>query len=392
MTSPDLSGAMNWDHQLSSILSATDGSVAKMRERLTSPGKFSKATEDLFPVKEGAPNIPAIAALPQHLPPPALSLSVEWSDLAFIKSQFQIQSQEIESLTQKLHHLEIEKQCQHHHIQTLQEEVYSLRETLKNKDLLKTEESPAIERRMEQMRREVGGELSRLREHVTRATSLGTLEESLSAKFLQEELGHVRKEVDQLKTRLRRQEDDALQQKSEARETRRQYDSSCKLLVELTDSYRTRSADLLRTASQYSHIQRDIDQIREAVSELKDEVRTLKLRGHKPTPLLSGHESMLPSPAPHSQSRVVRTDAPESDSEEFSPTPSLAEISSDDLSWLDDKVPDFWIINKVDCSVGAQQNCQRDHSPFISEVLMKTKIEDGKRNGCLDQAGKCERV
>uniref|UniRef100_A0A3P9MPG6 Epidermal growth factor receptor pathway substrate 15 n=1 Tax=Oryzias latipes TaxID=8090 RepID=A0A3P9MPG6_ORYLA len=331
---------MNWDHQLSAILSAADGSVAKMRERLTSPGKFSKAAEDLFPVKDCAPNIPAIAAVPQHQPSPALSLGVEWADLTFIKSQFQMQSQEIESLTQKLHRLEMEKQCQQHHIQALQEEVCSLREKLKNRDLLRTEEGPALERRMEQWRRDVGGELGRLRERVARAASLGTLEESLSAKLLQEDLEHVRREVDQLKTRLRRQEDGALLQKSEARETRRQYDSSCKLLEELTDSYRTRSADLMRTVSQYSHIQRDIDQIREAVSELKDEVRTLKLGVHKPTPLLSGHGSILPPPVPHSQSRVVRTDAPESDSEEFSPTPSLAEISSDDLSWLDDKIPE----------------------------------------------------
>ncbi|TNN38387.1 hypothetical protein EYF80_051453 [Liparis tanakae] len=33
---------MNWDNQLSSILAVADGSVAKMRARLTSPGKFSK--------------------------------------------------------------------------------------------------------------------------------------------------------------------------------------------------------------------------------------------------------------------------------------------------------------------------------------------------------------
>lgn len=40
------------------------------------------------------------------------------------------------------------------------------------------------------------------------------------------------------------------------------------LLVELTDSYRTRSADLIRTASQYSHIQRDIDQIRSGLEHI----------------------------------------------------------------------------------------------------------------------------
>lgn len=45
------------------------------------------------------------------------------------------------------------------------------------------------------------------------------------------------------------------------------------------------------------------------------------------------------SPLPHSHSRGVRVEEPDSDSEDFSPTPSLAEISSDDLSWLEDKEP-----------------------------------------------------
>ena len=34
-----------------------------------------------------------------------------------------------------------------------------------------------------------------------------------------------------------------------------------------------------------------------------------------------------------------RGEQPDSDSEDFSPTPSLAEVSSDDLSWLDDHEP-----------------------------------------------------
>lgn len=44
-----------------------------------------------------------------------------------------------------------------------------------------------------------------------------------------------------------------------------------------------------------------------------------------------------PLPLPGSHRRGVNVDEAESDSEDFSPTPSLAEVSSDDLSWLDDK-------------------------------------------------------
>lgn len=46
-----------------------------------------------------------------------------------------------------------------------------------------------------------------------------------------------------------------------------------------------------------------------------------------------------PLTLPHNHSRGVRVEEPDSDSEDFSPTPSLAEVSSDDLSWLDDKDP-----------------------------------------------------
>lgn len=193
---------------------------------------------------------------------------------------------------------------------------------------------------MEQWRREVGRELSSLRGHITRATSLGNLEESFSSKLRREELEHLRREVDLLKTRLRRQEEEVFLQQADARETRRQYDHTCKTLEELTDSYRTHSTDLAKTVSQYSHTQEEVHQIRTVVSELKQEVRRLVLREHEPAPLLSAHASALGSPPfPHSHSRGVRVEEPDSDSEDFSPTPSLAEVSSDDLSWLEDKDP-----------------------------------------------------
>ncbi|XP_073332792.1 uncharacterized protein [Pagrus major] len=337
---------MNWDNQLSSILSVADGSVAKMRERLTSPGKFAKGGDggctvaDLFPVRERIhesdqepPALPPRAPLLRQ-PSPSLSPGVQWADLASIQSQLQIQSQAIESLTQKLHDIERERQSQQLHIQTLQDEVHMLRE--RERDESRRGQSPGAERRMEQWKREVGRELSTLRGHITRATSLGNLEESFSSKLRREELEHLRREVDQLKTRLRRQEEDAFLQQAEARETRRQYEHSCKTLEELTDSYRSHSTDLAKTVSQYSHTQEEVRQIRTIVSELKEEVRRLILREHEPTPLLSAHTSGA-SQLPFSHSRGVRVEEEDSDSEDFSPTPSLAEVSSDDLSWLDDK-------------------------------------------------------
>lgn len=59
------------------------------------------------------------------------------------------------------------------------EEIHRLREELRGRerDNLRMEPSPGAERRMEQWRREVGRELSSLREDLTSATSLCNLEE-----------------------------------------------------------------------------------------------------------------------------------------------------------------------------------------------------------------------
>lgn len=314
------------------------------QERLTSTSKFSKR-EDIFSVIEKLDkselDLPPRVPLHRQLSSP-VSPNVQWADLAAIQSQLQIQSQALESLTKKLHDLEREKQSQHCLIQTLQEEVHRLREDVREREELWREQSPGADRRIEQWRREVGRELSSLRGHITRATSLGNLEESFSSKLRREELEHLRREVEQLKTRLRRQEEDVFLQQTEARETRRQYEHSCKTLEELTDSYRIHSTELAKTVSQYSHTQQDVHQIRATVSDLKDEVRNLVLRQREPSPLLSVHTSGSPVlPVPHSQSNKVRVEEsqPDSDSDDFSPTPSLAEISSDDLSWLEDNDP-----------------------------------------------------
>ncbi|XP_035997300.1 trichohyalin isoform X3 [Fundulus heteroclitus] len=276
---------MSWDSQLNSILSVADGSVAKMRERLTSAGKFPKGAEVKESVVFTNLDPPAShAALPVHKPPSSLGSGVQWADLAAVQSQLQIHSQYppvatislesssalafklIESLTQKLHDLEREKQSQQYHIQTLQEEVRSLREELRVRSREREDLSSGVERRMEQWRMEVGRELSSLRGNIAQAASRGNLEESFSSTLRQDELQHLRRELDALKTRIRRQEEDTHLQQTEARETRRQYERSCKMLEELTGSYRTHSSELTKTLRQYSQTQQDVHQMSSATT------------------------------------------------------------------------------------------------------------------------------
>ncbi|KAL1022528.1 hypothetical protein UPYG_G00028880 [Umbra pygmaea] len=342
---------MNWDNHLSSILSAADDSVAKMRERLTMPGKYSKGREDLYPVREVASvsdlQPTCLPPLPRPssalLPPPS---SVQWEDLLAVQSQLQIQNQAIECLTQRLRDMDRERHTQQRHIDSLQEELRMLREQAMERERERErggergqsrEASPAAERRLEQWRRDVGHEVSSLRNHITRATSLGNVEESFSSKLRREELDNLRREVDTLKTQLRRQDQDMFLQQSEARETRRQYERSCKSIEGLTNSYRNHSFDLTRTVSQYTHMEQEVRQIRTTVSELKDEIRNLILRQREQTSMVTPCTA-VPASADVSHRREVKVqrEEPDSDSDDFSPTPSLAEVSSDDLSWLDD--------------------------------------------------------
>ncbi|KAK7151217.1 hypothetical protein R3I93_012225 [Phoxinus phoxinus] len=319
---------MNWDHQLSSIISEADGSVAKMRERLTTYGRSPRRTEDVFPVRE-------VTAGVDLKPSSSLSPAVQWSDLTAIQTQLQQQSQAIETLTQSLRLLERERNAQHRQIQTLQEEQKRLQDKLeeRERDVERRSSSPGPDRRIEQWKREMDREMSSLRAQINRATTLGNQEESFSSKLRREELEQFRREVDILKNKLMRQEEDTFQLQSEARETRRQYERSSKTLESFTDSHRAHSFELARMVSQYQHTQQEVRDLRVTVSELKDEVRGLVLR-----------DSLLPTPAQVPQKPVVtvKTRAERrvssASEDDFSPTPSLAEISSDELdaSWLEE--------------------------------------------------------
>ncbi|XP_066533213.1 tropomyosin-2 [Hoplias malabaricus] len=340
---------MNWDNQLSSILSAADGSVAKIRERLTTYGRLSRGREDMYPVRERSHSVGLDCLPAPSLPQPSSPLSgaVQWADLAGLQAQLHSHSQTIEFLTKSLLTAERERNAQQRQIQTLQDEVRRLEEKLEDKERQRErekegEKDPGAERRLEQWKREVGRELSSIRGHIDRATSLGNQEESFSSKLRREEVEQLRREVDLLKSKLMRQEEDMFQQQSEARETRRQYERSGKSLESLTDSYRTHSFELARILSQYQHTQKEVRELRLTVSELKDEVRGLILRDRLPTPTEVLHKQTPSASAVAVETSPLRRVLSDSE-DDFSPTPSLAEVSSDDLdtSWLGESAPEL---------------------------------------------------
>ncbi|XP_028818556.1 uncharacterized protein LOC114769573 [Denticeps clupeoides] len=322
---------MNWDNQLSSALSAADGSVAKMRTHLATPGRPWKGREDLHPVRD----TPHAAELD---PPLALSPKVQWSDLTAIQTQLQNQNQVIDSLTQSLRSSERDRQSHQRQIQALQEEVQRLRGQAEDSGGRAV--SPTPDWRLEQWKREISREVDSLRAQVNRAVSLGDLEESFSSKLRREELEQLRREMDQLKSKMMRHEEDLFQQQSEARETRRQYERSCKTLESLTDNYRTHTFELSRTIAQYQHTQQEVRDIRVTVSQLKDEVRGLILCDRRTTPAAAEQKPEAAAAVAMATSPQRRVVVPGLDSEEdLSPTPSLGDVSSDDLdlSWLPDR-------------------------------------------------------
>lgn len=69
------------------------------------------------------------------------------------------------------------------------------------------------------------------------------------------------------------------------------------------------------------------------------------------------------SPLLLNHSRGVRVDEADTDSGDFSPTPSLAEVSSDDLSWLDDK------------DLGEKECCQNGKMQFPSAPTVTLHAE-----------------
>ncbi|XP_077440648.1 uncharacterized protein LOC144062804 [Vanacampus margaritifer] len=300
---------MSWDRQVSSILSAADDSVANMRGRLSSLGNSSKREDELFPFREEfhdsdlnnhAVSGPSSA---QQLFP--VSPGVQWSDVASIQSQLQTQNQAIESLTKKLGNMEREKQSQEFHIQMLQAEVDRLREDLRMRRSEK-EDIPVA---------------------VSDAGAVAFPTESWSSKVCQAELEHLCKEVDQLKMRLRRQEEAMMLQEKDARESRRQCQHCSEMLQELTDRYKSLSTDLAKSA--FDYVQKEVRHISATVSELEGEVMRVRQR-----------PAALPAIVPDGSSRLggrlkVEEAKQDLDSEDFSPTLSLAEISSD-LSLPDD--------------------------------------------------------
>ncbi|XP_041132965.1 stress response protein NST1-like isoform X2 [Polyodon spathula] len=333
---------MNWDTQLRSILSSTDGSLARIRERLNTAGSFSKdELGDSLDMKSLLYQEPSPSYL-EPLPP-----RMERGDLAVVHTKLESQSRVIESLTQTVLRLEKDRELQQHRIQTLEEEVCRLRSRGEEKQ--RRSQERGLEGRVEEWKREVTSELyslrAQLQREAERASSQGQQEIQDSKKLLREECKTLRREVDHIKLQLRRQEEELLNKASETREMKQSQERNSKTLEGLTDGYRSHSVDLSKVLSNHHYTEQEFKHISSSVMDLKEEVRSLKLSVGRldqsstltaRTGLRSSHvqgshrtrQAGEPHPEPLDQDSDLELS--------LSPCPSLGDISSDDLSSLPD--------------------------------------------------------
>ncbi|KAK6484381.1 stress response protein NST1 isoform X1 [Huso huso] len=345
---------MDWDTQLSSILSTTDSSMARIRASHSCVFVLhSDELGDSLHMKSLLYQEPS--PFPSYLEP--LPPRMERGDLTGVHTQLQSQSQAIESLTQTVLKLEKDRELQQHRIQTLEEEVRRLR--TRGEEEQRRSPERRLERRVEEWKREVTSELyslrAQLQREAERAGSQGQQEIQDSKKLLREECETLRREVEHIKLQLRRQEEELLNKISETREMKRSQERNSKTLEGLTDGYRSHSVDLNKVLSSHHYTEQEFKHIRSTVMDLKEEVRSLKRSVGRldQSSMLTTRTASLP-PAGLSSSRVQgshRTrraaephpetldrdsDLELSPSPSPSPSPSLGDISSDDLSSLPD--------------------------------------------------------
>ncbi|KAE8609918.1 hypothetical protein XENTR_v10011947 [Xenopus tropicalis] len=274
---------MSWDTQLNSILTATESNMAKIKERLYSRGELSKDIHfDLPRVKTSL-----FEEESSKLPVPYLSHTTNVNhltpseDLANLSSKLLSQDKMIASLHQALGRLERDRDQQQQRIHSLEDELHHLQ----GAQVGLTES--VLERKVDGLRQELFSELrcikERLRDYSAREpyhgqhSSSSIIQEMTENKrILWKECESLRRDIDFLHQRFRRQEDDMLRQVSEGQEVKRMHERNAKMLEGIVSNHQTNSVELNRTRSDTQELQRCLLQIRGEIRELKDNLRILE--------------------------------------------------------------------------------------------------------------------
>ncbi|XP_066454069.1 coiled-coil domain-containing protein 159 [Eleutherodactylus coqui] len=328
---------MNWESKLDSVLTAADDSMAKIKERLHTRGDAAKDFRfDLAPVRKVAPYDDTSACKPASLyaPPTYLhAVQVTSEDMVNLSSQLLSQAKMITSLHQAIGRLERDRDLHLQRIQSLEDEVRRFGAS-RGADVSESH----LERKIEGLRQELSSELRHLEDRVRDSATRGSSPSLRSAASILQEVNEtkrliwkeyecLRRDSDYMRQRLRRQEDDVLRQISEGQELKRVQEKNATALERILSSHQAQTQEMDRTRSDTQSLQRDLQHIRSAIGELRENVRSLegkvcaqRARSQRPERRLSARRREL-----------SRSSSSSSDDDRSQIC--LADISSEDTSY-----------------------------------------------------------
>ncbi|XP_048457707.1 structural maintenance of chromosomes protein 4-like isoform X2 [Rhincodon typus] len=276
---------MNWDTQLNSILNDTDCNVAKIKKRLNTAGYYAKVGS-LDKMEHVRFSDPISVTMEPSSYSDMLSYKLPKEELMGIYRQLQSQGKTIEFLQQALLRVETEKVQQKQKIRSLEEDIRRLQSKSEERCL-----DFQLERKMEEWRQEMSNEIYSLREqvqHVDGRFSHGKItvsslmqEVQQSKKHLCEEHDSLRREIDNLKHKIWRQEEELLNHISDTRELKQSQEKSSKILRELMSKYQLHLLDSNKSVHERAYAEQELTHLRSTVAGLKEQLRNIHLADNR---------------------------------------------------------------------------------------------------------------
>ncbi|XP_067893131.1 coiled-coil domain-containing protein 159-like isoform X2 [Heterodontus francisci] len=323
---------MNWDTQLNSILNDTDCNVAKIKKRLNTAGYYAKvgSLDKMEHVRFSDPiSVPMEPSFYSDM----LNYQLPKEELMGIYRQLQSQGKAIESLHQALLRVETEKEQQQQKIRSLEQDIRRLQSQSEERSL-----DFQLERKMEEWRREMSNEMYSLREQIRhvdgsfshRKITISSLMQEVqeSKKDLCEEHDSLRREIDNMKHKIRRQEEELLNQVSDVKELKQSQEKNSKILRELMNKYQSQFLDISKSVHEQECAEQELTHIRSTIAGLKEQLRNIRLTDNQTSTPSKPDTRKLYQMKKQPNTQSLNEDE-DSDSN-LSCTLSLVDISSDD--------------------------------------------------------------
>ncbi|XP_067157238.1 coiled-coil domain-containing protein 159 isoform X1 [Apteryx mantelli] len=332
---------MSWEARLSSLLAETDSGVARAKQRLNMTNVPSKVDLQLDRIStEDAVFDECLLGTQQRCPTcmglPPCNMAAE--KLAAITSQLHSQTKIIELLTQSVNQLKQEKEFQQQRINNLEEDV----QRLQNSSYSNLE---TLLRRIDELKSEHHKQQQKVfnRPHGDCESHLHSCcnsprEMKESEKLLWQDYVCVKKELEQLKHKVNRQEEELSNQMSAADEMKRTQSRYCTVLEDLLSNHKTQSYSLDQSRMEMHSTQQELSHIRSTVAALKDQVKSLFLKEMPSTEL--AEKDRVHWKRSKNLLRKAEGFSPSSGEDSTSEL-SLKDLSSDELSsTIEIKVPE----------------------------------------------------